>query len=80
MPFFRIAASLVVLFCFLTSGAWGADNLTYSGVPGKWQRKSKDDKNKAPDAELQERDKKERTFTVTITGEDVRQQKGKKEK
>jgi len=40
MSFWRVAAGLVVLFCFLTSVAAGAD-VTYSGVPGKWKKGSK---------------------------------------
>ena len=40
MSFWRIAAGLVTLFCFLTSMAAGAD-VTYSGVPGKWKKGAK---------------------------------------
>jgi hypothetical protein len=48
MSFWRVAAGLVVLFCFLTSVAAGGD-FTYSGVPGKWKKGSKVDKDKDKD-------------------------------
>jgi hypothetical protein len=52
MSLWRLAAVLVVLVCFLTSVAAGAD-ITYSGVPGKWKKGSKvaQEKDKAGESE-----------------------------
>lgn len=77
MSFWRIAAGLVTLFCFLTSVAAGAD-VTYSGVPGKWKKGSKvaKDKDKAGESEappeVAPKDKGKRTMivpapTMTVT-------------
>ncbi len=77
MSFWRVAAGLAVLFCFLTSVAAGAD-LTYSGVPGKWKKASKvaKDKDQAAEAEAPPREaapeKGKRTMiipapTMTVT-------------
>lgn len=69
MSFWRVAAGLVVLFCFLTSVAAGAD-VTYSGVPGKWKKGSKvaKDKDKAGESEAQtqapQKEKVKKTITV----------------
>jgi hypothetical protein len=81
MTFWRVAAGLVALCFFLTSPAVGADKFTYSGIPGKWRRSSKDSKNQGSQAEspTQEAEKapqkKERTLTVTIPEEVVRPRK-----
>lgn len=59
MFFLRVAAGLVVLFCFLTSLAAGAE-VAYSGVPGKWKKTTKEAKAAAAAAEAtaQENQKK----------------------
>jgi len=77
MSCWRAAAGLVVIGCFLTSVAAGAD-VTYSGVPGKWQKGSKvaRDKEKAGESEAPpeaaSKEKGKRTMiipapTVTVT-------------
>ena len=69
MSFWRVAAGLVVLFCFLTSVAAGSD-VTYSGVPGKWKKGSKvaKDKDKAAESEappeVAPKGKGKRTMTI----------------
>ena len=70
MSLWRVAAWLVVLCFFLTSMAMGADNITYSGIPGKWKRGSKGSKNSKKtasqsDSQTQE-DKKEGNTVRTI--------------
>ena len=85
MTFWRVAAWLVALCFFLTSPAVGADKFTYSGIPGKWKRQSKDSKNQGSQSEspTQEAEKapqkKERTFTVTVPEEVVRPRKAPKQ-
>ena len=72
MSFWRVAAGLVVLFCFLSSVAAGAD-VTYSGVPGKWKKGSKvaKDKDKAVGSEARppeaSKEKGKRTMVVPAT-------------
>ncbi len=69
MSFWRIAAGLVTILCFLTSLAAGAD-VTYSGVPGKWKKGSKVAKDKAKAGESEAppevapKEKGKRTMTV----------------
>lgn len=81
MSFWRVAAGLVVLFCFLTTLAAGAD-VTYSGVPGKWKKGSKvtKDKDKTADSEAQTRDpqKEKGKKTITIPAPTVSLMPGKK--
>jgi hypothetical protein len=64
MSFWRIAAGLVTLFCFLTSMAAGAD-LTYSGVPGKWKKGAKGAKTAAAESESTP-DAKKKNNEVTV--------------
>ena len=77
MSFSRVAVGLLVLFCFLSSVAAGAD-VTYSGIPGKWKKGSKvaKDKDKAAEAEAppqeDSKEKGKRTMiipapTMTVT-------------
>ncbi len=69
MSFRRVAAGLVVLFCFLASVAAGAD-VTYSGVPGKWKKGSKvaKDRDKTAEseapAEVAPKEKGKRTMII----------------
>jgi hypothetical protein len=85
MTFWRVAAWLVALSFLLTATAVGADKFTYSGVPGKWKRQSKDSKNQGPQSEPKAQEaekppqKKERTVTVTIPEEVVRPGKAPKQ-
>ncbi len=67
MFFLRTAAGLVVLFGFLTSLAARAE-VTYSGVPGKWKKTTKEAKAAAAAAEAaQENQKKAKERTVSIS-------------
>lgn len=50
MRFLRMAACLVTLFFSLSTLAAGAE-VTYSGVPGKWKRGSKEAKGTPSEAE-----------------------------
>jgi len=85
MTFLRVAAWLVALCFFFTSPAVGADKFTYSGIPGKWKRQSKDSKNQGSQSEPKTQEaekapqKKERTVTVTIPEEMLKPGKGPKQ-
>ncbi len=78
MIFLRVAAALAAWCFLLSSPAGGADKFTYSGVPGKWKRQSKDAKGQGSQAESPAAEaekgpqKKERTVTVTVPEEMVR--------
>jgi hypothetical protein len=69
MRFLRIGSCLLALFFSFSSLAAGTE-LTYSGVPGKWRRASKEDKNKASDSaaakQADEKEKGKRTMTVPM--------------
>jgi hypothetical protein len=70
VSFLRIAAGLVALVCFFTSMAWGAGNLKYSGIPGKWQKAAKKNPDKPPDQVLRDREKEAKQAepaTLTFT-------------
>ena len=85
MTFWRIAVWLVALCFFLTATAVGAEKFTYSGIPGKWKRQTKDSKNQGSPSESKTQEaekppqKKERTVTVTIPEEVVRPGKAPKQ-
>jgi hypothetical protein len=74
MKFLRIGSCLLALFFSFSSLAAGAE-LTYSGVPGKWRRASKADKNKAPDSaaakQADEQEKGKKTKTIPVHGATV---------
>ncbi len=65
MFFLRAAAGLVVLFCFLSSLAAGAE-VAYSGVPGKWKKTAKAAKAAAAEATAQENQTKAKERTVSL--------------
>lgn len=64
MRFWRIAAAVVALIFFFSSVAVGTENVTYSGVPGKWKRKSKETK-EAEQRKQAAEEKGKKTVTIT---------------
>ncbi len=68
MPFWRVVVCLATLVFLLASPAAGADNATYSGIPGKFRRSTKADQEKAAQEEARkEEEKKGKVYTVQYT-------------
>jgi hypothetical protein len=75
MRIWRVAVGLAALMLFLASMAMGAENLNYSGVPGKWQRRAKRDKDRTAEPQKAEQEGKQegekekgkRTMKVTFS-------------